>query len=244
VTSDRSQAAVEASTDSSRWTPTAPPTPYYADDLVTIYHGDALDVLSRLMGRLLIVTDPPYGIGLANHGHANFRRRRVSWEIAGDHDQTLGQSAIDLAASLDWPTIAFAHPMRPWSGTWRQHLVWDKGGAFGGGGDPLTCWKQTWELIQVSRTGELSGPRDSAVLRFQPDKADYALHPSPKPVELLRYLIGKVADLPVVDPFMGLGSAVRAAKDLGRRAIGIEIEERYCEIAAQRCSQEVLGLVG
>lgn len=133
--------------------------------------------------------------------------------------------------------------MKPWPGKWRQHLVWEKGEHVSGGGDPATCWKPSWELIQVRNTGILSGPREGSVLRFAANKLDYKYHPSPKPVNLLAYLIRKVSsceDDTVLDPFCGSGTTLVAAKNLGRRAIGIEIEERYCEIAADRLRQGVL----
>jgi hypothetical protein len=83
------------------------------------------------------------------------------------------------------------------------------------------------------------------VLRFMADKDDYALHPTPKPVALLCYLIDKVSrpgDL-ILDPFMGSGTTLVAAKRLGRRAIGIEIEEKYCEIAARRIQEASMPLL-
>ncbi len=126
----------------------------------------------------------------------------------------------------------------------RAVLVWDKGGHVGMG-DLSLPWKQNWEHIYVSGTGFI-GQRGTGVLRFNalaPWAGEYS-HPHEKPVELMRELIGKCAPLAeIVDPFMGSGTTLRAAKDLGRKAIGIEIEERYCEIAARRCSQEVLDLM-
>jgi site-specific DNA-methyltransferase (adenine-specific) len=70
------------------------------------------------------------------------------------------------------------------------------------------------------------------------------LHPSAKPVSLMRWVIGRCPLGTIIDPYMGSGTTLVAAKSLGRHAIGIEIEERYCETAANRCRQEVLGLVG
>jgi site-specific DNA-methyltransferase (adenine-specific) len=67
-------------------------------------------------------------------------------------------------------------------------------------------------------------------------------HPTPKPEDLMRWLITKCPPGVVADPFMGSGSTLRAAKDLGRKAIGIEVDERYCEVAARRMGQEVLAL--
>lgn len=67
-------------------------------------------------------------------------------------------------------------------------------------------------------------------------------HPCPKPLKLMTWLIeGSKAEGLILDPFMGSGTTLRAAKDLNRKAIGIEIEEKYCEIAALRMSQEVFN---
>lgn len=216
-------------------------TPYYERDGVTIYLANCEDVLPHTPYRdgLILFTDPPYGIALREHG-----RHGYEWNIAGDHDQELGQAVLDWAALHRLPVIAFASPKKPWAGEWRQHLVWDKGPAVGGGGDPATCWKTTWELVQVARTGRLNGPRDSAVLRYWVGQRDYHNHPAEKPVALCTYLIEKVTkpgDL-VLDPFMGSGPIAQACHMTGRRYIGIEIEERYCEIAVRRLAQQVLPL--
>lgn len=206
--------------------------PYYESGGITIYHGDCRDVLPTLEPVDLVLTDPPYGIALSEHG-----RNCHDWHVAGDHNQELGQSVLD---NLDYPQVAFSHPKKPWSGDWRQYLVWDKGPTVGGGGDRATCWKFSFELIQVRRTPQLKGKRDEAVLRFHINQRDYALHPCQKPTKLVRYLLKKIPAQTILDPFMGSGTTLRAAKDLGRRAIGIELEERYCEIAAERLRQGVL----
>jgi site-specific DNA-methyltransferase (adenine-specific) len=134
--------------------------------------------------------------------------------------------------------------MKAWAGKWRQFLVWEKGEHVSGGGDPLTCWKPNWELIQIRNTPELIGRRDGAVLRFQADKEDYTRHPSPKPVSLIRYLLNKFVGVEtILDPFMGSGTTLLAARLEGRQATGIEINERYCEAAAKRLSQGVFEFV-
>ena len=213
------------------------PTPYYDQDGITIYHADCRDILPLLEpGSVdLVLTDPPYGIGLKENG-----RHGYNWNIVGDANQEIGQIVLGWAASRDVATVTFAAPRKPWPGEWRQLLVWDKGGAVGGGGDIETCWKFSWELIQVARTGILNGRRDEAVLRFPVGQRNYHDHPAQKPVELVQYLLGKVGGTTILDPFMGSGTTLRAAKDLGRKAIGIEIEERYCEIAVKRLAQQVL----
>lgn len=220
--------------------------PYYDDGQITIYHGDCRDVLPTLApGSVdLVLTDPPYGIALANHGRLDGHRTDRDWTVNGDRDQEVGNAILALCEQKVWPIIAFASPKNPWSGHWRQHLVWDKGPAVGGGGDTMMCWKFDWELLQVRAVPSLIGQRDSSVLRYWVGPQDSQLHPCQKPVPLLRYLIGKACPSGgvVLDPFCGSGSTLRAAKDLGRKAIGIEIEERFCEVAVGRLAQTAMAL--
>lgn len=219
--------------------------PYYQAEGVTIYHGNALEMLDSLPPVNLLLTDPPYGIALENHA-AGKERRKEAFSIAGDKCQSAGLQVLEWAAAKNLATVVFASPRKPWPGEWRNWLVWDKGGAVGGGGDTAVCWKQSWELIQVARNGRLLGKRDESVIRHWMTPQDSRLHPAQKPVGLLLYLLGQLVTpgAVVLDPFMGSGSTLRAAKDMNCRAIGIEIEERYCEIAANRLAQSVLPLGG
>ena len=218
-------------------------TPYFEEDGITIYHGDCREILPRLPSVDMVLTDPPYGISLRNHDTTGKGGRvpiAVSdYSVAGDDSSDSAMFLLEWAKAM--PIILFASPKNPWPGDWRQWLVWDKGGAVGGGGDIATCWKFDWELIQVSRTGRLNGTRDCSVLRFPVGQNDFVYHPTEKPLSLMSYLAGKTtgpADL-ILDPFMGSGTTLVACKRLGRRGIGIEIEERYCEIAVKRLSQSV-----
>jgi DNA modification methylase len=213
--------------------------PYYEHAGITIYHGDCREILPSLAYDALL-TDPPYGIGLRSNGHFSARN------VVGDHSQMLGEFARANAEARGVVAIMFANPLKPWSGEWKQHLVWDKGEAVGSGGDPKSCWRMDWELIQCARIRELVGGRDSSVLRFHvrafAPEYDFRFHPCQKPTALLRYLLLRMGDIgTVADPFMGSGSTLVAAKNLGRTAIGIEVEERYCEIAAKRLAQEVMA---
>ncbi len=209
-------------------------TPYYQDDLVTLYHGDARGFLPLYADAL--VTDPPYGMAMR-------RTHGGTWQgvtITGDADPTLRDLVL---ASWRGPAIVF--------GTWkvppplgvREVLVWDKVISTGLG-DLTVPWRPSWEAIYIIGSG-FTGSRSHGVLRYGiPTRAaERKQHPTPKPVPLMVDLIAKTTGQ-VIDPFAGSGSTLVAAKSLGRRSIGIEIEERYCEIAAKRCSQEVLGLVG
>ena len=218
--------------------------PYYEEDGIAIVHGDCRELLPLFGVVDLALTDPPYGIGLDNHDKTGKFRSSKTCRIVGDNDISVGTWALKFLEDIDCAVIAFASPHMPWPGEWRQRLVWSKGGAVGGGGDISTCWKFDWELIQVARTGKLNGARDSSVLRYSVTPADLEYHPAQKPLPLLSYLIRKSTEEgdTLIDPFMGSGSTLLSAKNMGRRAIGIEIEEKYCEIAAKRLSQGVLDL--
>lgn len=213
--------------------------PYYEHGGIEIYHGDCREILPQLAFNL-VVTDPPYGISLDNHDPAVESSRPNGWNIVGDHNDELAYWITGYCAQRRVPLICFGSPKK--NGLLcKQMLVWDKGPAVGGGGDPENYWKYTFELIYVSGTGKLNGDRDSAVLRYWITPADTPLHPAQKPISLLKYLLSKTtwAGTLVCDPFMGSGSTLEAAKSFGQNAIGIEIEERYCELAAKRLSQEV-----
>lgn len=201
---------------------------------VTLYCGNCLELLP--LPADVLITDPPYGIDLEAHDKTGLYRRETR-KIVNDHSQDVGIAA--LALYKDIPVIVFANPMRPWPGEWRQYLVWDKGGAVGGGGDIATMWKLTWELIQVARTGKLNGRRDPAVLRFLARPQEFRFHPAVKPLKLMLYLISKVTQPGemVIDPFMGSGTTGIAAVKLGRKFTGIEIDPHNFNIAAKRIKE-------
>ena len=215
---------------------------YYSDDSCCIANADCLEIVPLLEpGSVdLVLTDPPWGKSLANHARGKERRIDVYHIVNDEHRETAIEAWGECATErTNWPMIWFADPRHPWPGKWDQFLVWDKGPAVGGGGDVRRYWKQSWELIQVRRLGILCGKRDQAVLRFWVGPQDSKNHIAAKPISLITYLISKTNKQTILDPFMGSGTTLRAAKDLGRKAIGIEIEEKYCEIAAERLRQEV-----
>lgn len=210
--------------------------PYYSDNLVTLYHGDFRDTLANITD-FIAITDPPYGIKLSNHGGNHFDRPYHDLTISGDTSQIIGLEFLELWGNN--PLIIFASPMKPWPGKWRQHLVWNKGAAVGGGGDIRKCWHYSWELIQVRNTPQLNGIRESSVLDFKISPHNFKLHPAAKPLSLMKYLVSKVSTTtPIYDPFTGSGSTLVAAKTLNIPSVGIEVEEKYCEIAAKRLSND------
>lgn len=215
-------------------------TPYYEDGAVTIYHGDCREIDAWLAADVL-VTDPPYGMTLRSGWSGAFG----DCEIAGD-DSTDGRDGV-LGRWAPRPALVFGRWSVPRPAGTRMVLTWEKGEHVGMG-DLALPWKPNTEEVYVLGSG-FEGRRSGSVLRHlaiagtvgQAAKGTRH-HPTEKPVSLLVDLLGKCPPGMIADPFMGSGTTLRAAKDLGRRAIGIEVEERYCEIAAQRCAQEVLDL--
>lgn len=202
------------------------PKPYYSDDLVTIYHGDCREWMPEAD---LLVTDPPYGIAVETDRTKTFglwRSRREWMPVHGDDGPFDPSAFLSFGRIVLWGGNNFA-PSLPIGG-W---LVWDKVNAPPLGSPCEMAWTNVTRRIFLYRE-----PRPST-------DAGAVLHPTQKPVALMRWSIDRVGGTgTILDPFMGSGTTLVAAKSLGRKAIGIEIEERYCEIAARRCSQEVLGL--
>ena len=205
--------------------------PYYQDDLVTIYHGDCRDVVSdgAWFGLDAIVTDPPYGIGATQMTLGNGRRR-----------VDRGDSDWDAAAPDLGPIIALGLPTVIWGGNYfalppsRRWLVWDKGT---GDNDYADC-----ELAWTNLDGVVKKYVQSWVGANARERDEPRWHPTQKPVSVMRWSLSFCPPGTVLDPYMGSGTTLVAAKSVGRYSIGIEREERYCEMAATRLSQEVLGL--
>lgn len=214
------------------------PEPYYDDgEGRIIYCGDCRTLLPLIEpGGIAIVTDPPYGIGhSSNRPGAPLRGR----QIAGDNCTTVRDEALSLLSGR--PFLVFGSwQYPPTHSPIRGVLIWDKGGHVGMG-DLAFPWKQNWECIFVGGTG-FSGRRNTGVLKYNAIApwAGLITHPHQKPVALFCGLIYKCSHSIILDPFLGSGTTLRACKDLGRCGIGIEIEEKYCDIAANRLAQKVL----
>jgi DNA modification methylase len=227
-------------------------TPYYDDGTCTIYHGDCRDVLPRLGQSTvdLIVTDPPYGISYkSNRGNHH--------SIVGDNGDLDVAAALTVACrSLRRGRHAYvfgAIDLASTPLTAQVELIWDKG--IVGMGNLELPWATShepitfavYELSQSNREkgyGRLAARlRKGSVLRVQREISGATTrHPTEKPVGILRQLIesSSIIGETVLDPFMGVGSTLEAAKLEDRKAIGIEIEERYCEIAVTRLGQQTL----
>jgi len=208
--------------------------PYYEADGITLYHGDCLEVTEWLAADVL-VTDPPYGIAY----RSGARRRNLARSIEGDLDTTTRDTALTMWG--DRPALVFGTWRRPRPEATRALLVWDTKGALGMG-DLTIPWKPSHQEVYVLGRG-FTGPRDSDVITCAPVQSlayNGRRHPHEKPVDLLDRLIAKCPPGMVADPFAGSGSTLVAAKRSGRRAVGVELDERYLELIATRLAQGVL----
>jgi DNA modification methylase len=215
-------------------------TPYYQQSGITIYHEDCRDVLP--VACAVIVTDPPYGIGW-HRGVNHARASKAHDGIANDFDT----SARDwmLETMRDVPAVVFGSFYAPYPAALKQVLVWHKPADAGVVGS-VTGYRRDAEPIYIVGPWPQRSVKWSGVLKSASDSisaiATETGHPHTKPVDLMRQLIGACPDGVVLDPFMGSGSTLVAAKLHGRRAIGIEVDERWCEVAAVRLQQEALPL--
>lgn len=218
--------------------------PYYEEDGITVIHGNAIELLPSLP-RGVLVTDPPYGISYSSSKSGERWRATkddASWagkQIAGDHDTSLRDQVIEWAdVGLVFGSWKVQKPIKT-----RQVLIWDKGPAFGMG-DLSIPWKPSFEEIYVLGKG-FTGSRDEGVIKGLTGvtwETKGRVHPNEKPVSLMTYLLSKCPPGVIIDPFCGSGSTLRAAKNLGREAIGIDIDEYWCSVAVKRLSQLALSL--
>lgn len=209
--------------------------PYYQDDAVTIYHGDCKNLLMGMRCDLLL-TDPPYGIGeSAAKNRSRGTLARPTDYGTDDWDKSTRDEEIKLALQRTKNAIIFGgnYYDLPPSSCW---LVWDKENGQSDFADCELAWTNFKSAVRLFRY------RWAGMLQGNMAKKEIREHPTQKPLPLIKWCIENYSkqDDWILDPFMGSGTTLRAAKDLGRKAIGIEIEEKYCEIAAKRMSQEVL----
>ena len=232
--------------------------PYYQDDHVTLDHGDCPDVLPMLSGVETVLTSPPYNLseggrsvsgkdwnelkgGYVEYGddmpHADY----VAWQkdvllacwtaltddgaIFYNHKPITRQNAVRLPTDLN-PGLPL-----------RQIVTWDRGLGFVNCHNYLTP-RYEWLLVLARDAFRYSRLGVFDLWKINPETN--TPHPAPFPLSLARQVMDVTGSGPVLDPFAGSGTTLRAAKDAGRQAIGIELSERYCEIAAKRLAQGVL----
>lgn len=208
-------------------------TPYYQDDAVTIYHGDCYEIIPLLPKADLMLTDPPYGMNRANSGHKVIQRLGA---VIGDDKPFDPRPFLIADNHIFWGANHYASRL-PDSSSWFMWLKHD-----------VKLWglrsTSPFELAWTDLGGACKAIRhiwDGSIKQGEGARQEHVV-PTEKPVELLRWCLGFFPHaMSVIDPFMGSGPTIEAGKHLGRKVIGIEIEERYCEIAANRLRQEVLN---
>jgi DNA modification methylase len=223
------------------------PKPYHEEDGIVIYNADCREILPHLPKVDLVLTDPPYGIKAARkEAFGNGVKRHMTGLVAGKmvpkrdygdshwDDKPVDHDILEMLIKLStWQII--------WGGNYfslgpaRCYLVWDKLRGDTHYADAELAWTNLDTTVRVIRY-KWNG--------FLVEKPEDRTHPTQKPLEVIKWATERApADVgTILDPFMGSGTTLRAAKDLGRKAIGIEIEEKYCEIAVKRLAQEVLPL--
>ena len=203
------------------------PEPYYEADGITIYCGDSREILPQLTADL-VLTDPPYGF------------RKADWDASAP--TWWREDAARVAPRLgvmpgvwnlpDWPRRIG-----------RLEYKWTLAAFLTNGMTRATVGFGNWiPCLVYTADGATAYQQQGDSRAFAVGTEGKPDHPSPKPLRVMTWLLGRIGGESVIDPFMGSGTTLVGAKLLGRRAIGIEIEEKYCEIAVQRLAQGVLPL--
>ena len=216
--------------------------PYYDGDGITIYHGDCREILPYLPKVDLVLTDPPYGIGADRNLRANKQHGKAA---APSRDYGVGnwdasppdRELLELVISRGYRAILWGgnYFLLPPASCW---LVWDKDNGDNRYADCELAWTNLDSAVRKYRH------RWMGMLQENMSAKEERVHPTQKPVPLMMWCLRQAGEAGLdgdglIDPFMGAGSTLVAAKRFGLRAIGIEIEERYCEIAAKRLENDM-----
>lgn len=213
--------------------------PYYTRAGVTLYHGSALDNTDTWTHSTALITDPPYGINYI----AIPLRGGPQAPITGDQDTQARDAAITAwhtANTLRKPVAVFGSWKKPRPAQATQRLIWHKAGNIN---RHLTLpWRPIDEEIYIWGKGWTQSTRAPGnILTTAENRSTETRrtgHPTPKPLDLLQAIMGRLAPIEgghvIADPFAGSGSTLVAAALLGRGAVGVELDERYCEQAARR----------
>lgn len=226
---------------------------YYEEKGIQIFHGDCKEVVPFIKADS-IITDPPYSCHAARGA-----RTRNDGKFGGDNFVPFSITAEELrhvfslcgrilerwlVASIDWRHALPLESDPPEGLKFIRAGCWVKSNSAPQftGDRPAPGWEFIAILHSTKNKMAWNGGGSRAVWKSPVEIQNG--HPTPKPLSLMRKWVNDFSDAgeTILDPFMGSGTTLRAAKDLGRQAIGIEICEAYCEIAARRLQQEVLPL--
>lgn len=220
---------------------------YCEDEFVELHHSDCRGIRGWTTADVL-VTDPPYGMGF----QSSMRKGSKLDRIEGDRDTQIRDAVVDLWGTTK-PALLFGRWSVPAPVGERQRLIWHKANT-PGMGDLAIPWGPAHEEIHllgkgwdVSATGQ---KRTGSVITTNGGRGGASCdenitgHPTPKPVSLMEALIARTPPGVIADPFAGSGATLIAARNLGRRVIGVEIEEKYCELIVKRLAQQAFVFEG
>jgi DNA modification methylase len=217
--------------------------PYYNEAGITIYHGDCLDILPLLPPVDCVVTDPPYGIEGGRGGTSKVRGKGNYSTGFQDTPEYIKNVVIKALFELaKWRTLAVTPGCKNIS-------LYPPADSFGAFVSPASVgvqrfgWADCHPILYYGwhyKQGKGPTPCSKIITECPPKNG----HPCPKPTQSWGWLVDKVAtkDMTVLDPFMGSGTTLFVCRERGIKAIGIELNESYCEIAARRLAQKVLPL--
>jgi len=214
--------------------------PYYDHAGIQIFLGNCREVLPGLPKVDLVLTDPPYGCGMDRCMGRGAKRGFGGSVVIERAEYWDNWDSSRISSNVILECLKAGKSVIIWGGNFYSDILppathwifWDKLQTLPSMGDGEIAWTNSKRQSVKKITIEYNGLLGKEPQRF---------HPTQKPVRLFKWCIneyGKNAQT-ILDPFMGSGTTLVAAKELGRKAIGIEIEEKYCEIAAKRLSQEV-----
>lgn len=240
--------------------------PYYSDDFVTLYHGDCREVLPTLLDASLggVITSPPYNMGDMSGGYANLAGGYATYADRMERDEYTEWQRWVLTEAwrliADDGAIFYNHKPRIQNGVLstplaynpdlplRQIIIWARSSG--------NNWSEThlmplheWVMLFAKPAFRFSKATSTVgdVWRVHHQGGDRPDHPAPFPLGLAvraASICAESSSRPLLDPFAGSGTTLAAAKLVDRKAIGIELDERYCEIAANRLTQDVLDFGG
>jgi site-specific DNA-methyltransferase (adenine-specific)/modification methylase len=209
------------------------PKPFYADEWVTIYHGDSREIMPHLKPFDLLLTDPPYGIDVVKTGKVGGNNKGIARDYgATDWDEErVPEWVMHLARSLCEKQVIFGgnyYDLPPCKGP----LVWDKENT-GNFADGEMAWNNLRVSLRIKRH------RWNGMIRKGGEQRN---HPTQKPLEVMAWALKQAGEVQtVLDPWMGSGTTLRACKDAHVHCVGIEREQEYCEIAVDRMAQTTMG---
>jgi len=214
------------------------PKPYYEDEArgIVIYYADCRYILPLLPKVDLLLTDPPYGIGAYKTGTMGggvlakqSRYDAVKWDDTPADKKIITAAITSAANAIIWGGNYFWVPPSP---CW---LVWDKDNGANNFADCELAYTTLPTAVRLFKH------KWQGMLQQDMKNKDDRNHPTQKPLALMKWCLGFFPKAEtVLDPFMGSGTTLVACKQLGRKCIGIELEEKYCEIAARRLAQDNL----